>query len=113
MGIAKTRSAFNQQINAVEWSAEVMPQYGLFALAQKRDEIIHRGKGAATTLPILKKSTFQTIEIGVAPLSRQHLFETRINKVNEAKISLEDAGRREEDLFTSLQHRAFRGELCR
>lgn len=111
MGIAKTRSAFNQQINAVEWGAEVMPQYGLYALAQKRDEIIHRGKGAATTLPILKKSTFQTIEIGVAPLSRQRLFETHINKVNEAQLSFERASRREEDLFTSLQHRAFRGEL--
>ena len=111
MGIAEQRSAFNQQINAVDWSDAVLAEYGLFAMREIRNDIIHIGKGAATTLPILKKSLFEKMKIRVAPLDRQKVFIERVHNIEAIKQTFSAALKRQETLFASLQHRAFRGEL--
>ena len=60
MGIASVRSSFNQQLNAVEWFAEqVDDHYGLAALRFFKPTIVMWG--ASTTLPILKKSSFEKV----------------------------------------------------
>lgn len=111
MDQARDEAAFNQQINAVQWGDSVEPNYGFYALQNKRDEIIHRGRGASTTLPILKKSEFQKICIAVPPKPIQQAFSDRVSKIqvnlSRQKSYTEDLYR----LFTSLQYRAFRGEL--
>ncbi|MDP3096630.1 MAG: restriction endonuclease subunit S [Syntrophales bacterium] len=56
MAKARERSAFNQQINAVEWTGEIDDSYGLAVLRFFKPTIV--AWGASTTLPILKKSTF-------------------------------------------------------
>lgn len=111
MGMAKEASAFNQQINAVEWGTEVLPIFGYYAMQQIRQEIIHLGKGAATTLPILKKSSFQKLKVPVAHLEDQQVFSNRIAYINSLQKSGTNAIGNAEILFASLQHRAFRGEL--
>ncbi|MFO1210339.1 MAG: restriction endonuclease subunit S [Amaricoccus sp.] len=65
IGRVTVRSAFNQQINAVQWGSEVNPMFGYYSVRQNTATIQHLGRGASTTLPILKKSTFEKIEITI------------------------------------------------
>jgi type I restriction enzyme, S subunit len=111
MDQAREHSAFNQQINAVEWGQFIEPTYGFYAVQQIRPIIIHKGKGASTTLPILKKSEFEKLEIPCPPLVLQTKFSERIAAVRSGSgVMLKSLGQFNA-LFDSLQHRAFRGEL--
>ena len=111
MGQSTERSAFNQQINAIEWNSKIDPIFGYFAVQQIKSTIIHKGKGASTTLPILKKSEFEKLEIICPPKEAQTRFATRIAAVEANRAPLEKAANNIAELFSSLQHRAFRGEL--
>jgi type I restriction enzyme S subunit len=108
---ARERSAFKQQINAVQWKESVNANFGLYALRQIRATIIHKGKGASTTLPILKKSEFQRLRIPVPHMRLQNSFSRRLEECRKTMLSLETSLRKNRALFFSLQHRAFRGEL--
>ena len=111
MDQAARESAFNQQINAIEWGERVRDDYGFYAVRSLRDVIIFRGKGASTTLPILKKSEFEKLEIKVADLPLQDLFAERLAAVRALKREGIAGLEGSTSLFASLQHRAFRGEL--
>ena len=109
MGKSKTHSAFNQQINAVEWNEQVVDNYGLECLKFFKPLIAQ--KGASTTLPILNKSSFQILEIPLAPIELQERF-TRIVKNCEAnKAHSQKSLEESQNLFASLQQRAFSEEL--
>jgi type I restriction enzyme S subunit len=107
--MAKQRSAFNQQINAVEWFDEVEDRYGLAVLRFFKPII--KAWGASTTLPILKKSAFESIEIPVPPMSAQQAFAQRASAVENLKVAQRASQAKLDLLFASLQDRAFRGEL--
>ncbi len=109
MGIAQVRSAFNQQLNAVEWSDQIDDLYGYTAMRFFKPTI--KTWGASTTLPILKKSSFEKIEIPVPPLQLQREFARRYQSAERLR-STQTASRVElDELFVSLQNRAFNGEL--
>ena len=107
--IARIRSAFNQQLNAVDWRPSVNDIYGLVAMRSIKAVIVSRG--ASTTLPILKKSAFEELAIAVPPLALQQAFATRIQAVESLKATHRAALAELEALFASLQHRAFAGQL--
>ncbi len=109
IGKATTRSAFNQQINAVEWGAMVDPEYGYAVLRFFKPTII--AWGSSTTLPILKKSAFERIEIPVPPLERQLEFASRIACLLNIRTANQVALARKNEMFLALQSRAFRGVL--
>jgi type I restriction enzyme S subunit len=109
MGIARVRSAFNQQLNAVEWSDEIDDLYGYAVLRFFKPTI--KTWGASTTLPILKKSSFEKIEIPVPPLSLQKVFTQRFEAAEKLRGVQKDSLAEMNALFASLQYRAFRGEL--
>lgn len=108
---AKEFSAFNQQINAIEWGSIIDPVYGYYATQLLRPTIIHKGKGASTTLPILKKSEFEKLEITYPNKELQTLFSSRIAEVEATQSLVNDRSSRLEKLFVALQARAFKGEL--
>jgi type I restriction enzyme S subunit len=109
IGKAGTRSAFNQQINAVEWGEAVDDTYGLHVLRFFKPTIV--AWGASTTLPILKKSAFERIEVPVPPLDLQRDFSQRIDEVERIRSSCRKALGSLLEMFGSLQSRAFHGEL--
>jgi type I restriction enzyme S subunit len=109
MGKATQHSAFNQQINAVEWANGVDDNYGLGVLRFFKPQIATWG--ASTTLPILKKSSFEKIEIPVPPLPLQREFACRVTAVEKLKTAQRASLAELDALFATLQHRAFRGEL--
>lgn len=72
VGVARQRATFNQQINAVEWGPQILDEYGHQALRGMRAQIVSRG--ASTTMPILSKSKFSSLEVPVPPLAVQQSF---------------------------------------
>jgi type I restriction enzyme S subunit len=109
MGVAKVRSAFNQQINAIEWGQAINDEYGLAALKFFRNTLSLRA--TLTTVPILNKSNFEKLELPVPPLTLQVEFSEKSTHLNNQRKLDHDALRASDALFTSLQHRAFRGDL--
>uniref|UniRef100_UPI0025DDC5C0 restriction endonuclease subunit S n=1 Tax=Rhodoferax sp. OV413 TaxID=1855285 RepID=UPI0025DDC5C0 len=109
LGKAQVPTAFNQQINAVEWSACVDDTFGLAALEHARPQML--ALSSATTLPILNKSNFSKVEVVVPPLAVQQTFATRIQAIEALKATHRTALTQLDALFASLQQRAFAGEL--
>ena len=109
IGKAPVRSAFNQQINAVEWGKTVDADFGFAVLRFFKPTII--AWGTSTTLPILKKSTFERIEIPVPPLNEQREFSRRVVQFERLRSSCRAFHITADELFDTLQSRAFRGEL--
>lgn len=109
VGRADVPSAFNQQINAVEWNDRVTDEYG-YAVMKAIKPLI-KSRGASTTLPLLNKSDFQALEIPLPPVERQRLFGKRIRACRELASDQRRAAESAELLYGSIAARAFRGEL--
>ena len=109
IGKSTVRSAFNQQINAVEWGERMHAEYGCAAMRFFKPTIIARG--SSTTLPILKKSSFERIEIPVPPVNDQQEYALRIERVERIRVTHRVALSTSNELFNALQAMAFRGGL--
>jgi type I restriction enzyme S subunit len=103
------QTAFNQQINAVEWTLEIDDWFGLFALGFCKKQMI--ANSSATTLPILNKSGFSKVEMLKPPLPLQQKFAAIVESVERQKAAQRAHLAELDALFAALQHRAFRGEL--
>jgi len=109
VGMTKLFSAFNQQINAVEWDESVNDLYGYWAMRFLKILVVQRA--ITTTLPILKKSEFEEIEIPRPPLKIQRNFE-KMAKLTSQLIAVQKRSHSQSTtLFQSLTQLAFRGEL--
>jgi type I restriction enzyme S subunit len=108
-GIAGTRVAFNQQINAVEFGSEVDDSYGFICCTLMSP--LFQARAAQSLLPILNKSRFSEIEIPVPPLSLQKEFAQYVTEIRELASSQATSRTRLDALFQSMLHRAFNGEL--
>lgn len=109
VGVTTEPSAFNQQINAVEWGDSIDDAYGLAAMRNLKPVIVARG--ASTTLPLLPKRQFVKLQIPVPPLAVQKSFASRIAQTHIQRAAVTRALAVADELFASLQTRAFRGEL--
>lgn len=107
VGISEFPVTFNQQINAQEWNCEVHDIYGYFVF--KICPQLVRGGAIQTTLPILKKSLFDGIEIPVPPMDMQAKFAGIV----ERTLALSERGEvaLEMPVFESLSQLAFAGGL--
>ncbi len=77
-GISKVPVAFNQQINAIKFSDDVIPKFG-FYYAQTLKNWLYN-VFSATTLPIVNKGKFQKAPIPIAPLNEQKRIVEEIEK---------------------------------
>lgn len=109
VGKAKMPSAFNQQINAIEWFTNVNDDYGFYVLRFYKSIIATLG--ASTTLPILKKSSFEKMKFPVPPIELQNKFAEVVKKIESLKAKKQNALANVENLFQSLRQKAFQGEL--
>ena len=109
VGITQNRSAFNQQINAIEWHETVNDLYGFGAMSFLRELVIERA--IKTTLPILKKSEFEKINIPVPPHAIQAKYAKIFRHNSIIKEKRKSLNNYSNILFNSLTQRAFRGEL--
>lgn len=109
VGIARQESAFNQQLNAVVWGKHINDLFGYEVMRFFKPTIA--SWGASTTLPILKKSSFERIEIPVPPVSLQEVFANRLQKISDLKTLHKSALVALDELFVALQSKAFAEEL--
>ncbi len=109
VGRSTERSAFNQQINAIEWGERMHAEYGCAVMRYFKPTII--AWGSSTTLPILRKSTFERIEIPVPPVTQQNEFAMRMERVERVRTNHRFALSTSNELFSALQVMAFRGVL--
>ncbi|MBF0154727.1 MAG: restriction endonuclease subunit S [Magnetococcales bacterium] len=109
VGLATQQSAFNQQINAIEWNDQVDDLFGYFLVSLSRKMVID--SAITTTLPILKKSKFEQIDVPVPPTKLQAKFVEYYKKVLSANTRQTCFEGEADILFNSLTQRAFRGEL--
>ena len=68
-----------------------------------------QAKGAV--MPGLNMGIIKALELPVPPIKHQHIFARQITNLNAMRNIAEHAVRIIEALFTSLQHRAFSGQL--
>ncbi len=109
MDIARCDSAFNQQINAVEWGDSVLSEFGIEALRFFGKAIAIAG--ASTTLPILKKSSFEQLRIPVPPLDQQREYCRRLESIRPQVTNARRSLLLGSFLYQSLLARAFSGQL--
>ena len=77
----------------------------------KRSEIQKLAGGTSGSMPNISKSNLQSILIEVPPVGLQQEFARRIIAVEKSRASHRASLAQLDALFSSLQHRAFRGEL--
>lgn len=83
----------------------------LFQQEKFRLEISLRASGSSGSMKNISQPKVLAIRVGQPPLSLQELFASRVQVIEDLKNRHRVALRDLDDLFTSLQHRAFRGEL--
>ena len=90
-GLAKVPVAFNQQINAVVFNENVVPEFG-FYYAQTLKSWLY-GESSATTLPIINKGKFQQAPFPLAPIAEQREIvaeiEKQFSRLDEAVANLQ------------------------
>ena len=105
-------SCFNQQINSIDWNSELINDIYALYLFRLLAPLI-KEKASHTTLPILNKGNFENISIPKPDLKFQEQFAQKAieveNYIQEQQEELKNA----EQMFQSLLHHAFTGELTK
>lgn len=101
--------AFNQQINAVLPSPALNSTFLLAQLKACPDLVRQKSTGGMKGL--VSKSAFQSIEVLLPPVADQATFVARVDKIRGQRAVAQRALAASDQLFASLQSRAFRGEL--
>ena len=87
LGIADIRATCNQQINFVVPRKDIAHSvYLVYALQSIQDEL--RKAAPSTTVPILSKSEFSSIQLPLSPISVQHEFVAIAEAAEETKAAL-------------------------
>ena len=106
MNLAKNESAFNQQINGIDWSNEINDLFGFFATKAIKNDIIDNS--ISTTLPILKKSEFEKLKIIVPEISFQNQFAEQVQRIENQKALAKKNLEKSEALFGGLMGEVFK-----
>lgn len=106
LGIPAT---INQACAAIEPSQGLDPTFLFHQLRLKYDEIRSFGRGG--NQPNLNLELVGNIEVIIPEISAQQRFTSLANELNKQNNQLNAAAEKSDALFTSLQHRAFAGQL--
>ena len=69
VGMTGVPSATNQQINAVVFKKEVLPEFGFYSILHSKESL--KKLSTATTVPILNKSNLMKVSIPILPRQQQ------------------------------------------
>lgn len=108
-GRTAERSAFNQQINAIEWGDRIDDIFGFFLMKSMSSTIAFAG--TSTTLPLLPKGRFAELKVPTPSLDIQKNFAHKVVAIHAERDRVARALEADRELFAALQQRAFRGEL--
>ncbi|HUR25278.1 MAG TPA: restriction endonuclease subunit S [Candidatus Thermoplasmatota archaeon] len=105
--VARTpkRTAFNQQINAVDWNVSINDWYGAHALSLMQPVI--QSRATSTTVTMLNKSQFCRIQIPVPPRALQDRFGDIAETLSRQGAVIRDACSTADRLANALQEQFF------
>jgi type I restriction enzyme S subunit len=83
--------------------------YAKFALQRKLNKLKYASKGSNTKY--LTMTIFREMKILMPPVTKQQAFEERVKVLEATTLIHQRAAKTLDDLFSSLQQRAFRGDL--
>ena len=107
--ITDRKVAVNQQINAIMPRKSVEGAFLLSLVCARKSLIQGRATGGMTR--IIKKSLLEAIPVIEAPHSLQLSFSTKVAEIRAMQAEQTASHRCLENLFQSMLHRAFQGEL--
>ncbi len=107
--ITNRKVAINQQINAIIPGKGVLSGFLGSLIGALKPLIQAKASGVMTR--IITKSVLEKISVISPPLPLQHQFATRVAEVRVLEAQQAAGRQRLDDLFQSMLHRAFRGEL--
>lgn len=110
--IAKEKSAFNQQINAVEWNNNLINDHFALYLFRLLAPLIKSQAGGPVG-PILNKSNFENIVIPKPDIELQEQFAQKAIVIEAYIKEQQEELKEAKQLLQSLLHHAFTGELTR
>jgi type I restriction enzyme, S subunit len=79
--------------------------------SRKRSAVRALASGSAASMPNISKARLSNLPIELPPLNLQREFAARANQVDAQRKLVQRASDADNELFASLQARAFRGEL--
>lgn len=78
---------------------------------QKRPAVRNLSSGSASSMPNISKARLAKLPLELPPLILQQDFASRVEAIDELRRRVESGSTADNELFASLQSRAFRGEL--
>ena len=78
---------------------------------RKRPAVRDLSSGSAASMPNISKARLNTLPIELPPLDLQREFAARVERISTQRTAVQHALAADDELFASLQSRAFRGEL--
>lgn len=109
VSIADCPMVINQQLHSFQCSELLDPLFLMFMLSHRRSWMLKMA--TQTTLPYMNKSTCNATPIWLPPISMQRIFAERYLALAQARRLMTRDEQRFSELFRTLQHHAFRGEL--
>ncbi|HMY69795.1 MAG TPA: restriction endonuclease subunit S, partial [Leptospiraceae bacterium] len=115
-GLIRRAGACNQQINAIIADDKIaIPEFVYYQIISHDFQIKIKENASSTTLPILNKSKFSSLEFALPSLAVQNAIvdaiESRLSKADLLDKAVEDALQKAEQTKQSILKKAFRGEL--
>jgi len=90
IGVAGKPLATNQQINSIEFNASlIFPRYGYYACQRLKPRLI--SMAPATTVAIVSKSKFESLEIPVPPLAEQRRIAAILDQADQLRVKRREA----------------------
>lgn len=100
----------NQHIFNVRLKEGVDGEFFIYAINARLHELIAKAHGGVG-LQHVTKGTLNAVEVPLPPLDLQRAFAARVADIRELEAAQAASRKRLDDLFQSLLHRAFQGEL--
>lgn len=109
VSVATCPMVINQQLHSFQCKGDVSPFFLMFILSYRQQWM--KQMATSTTLPYMNKTICNSIPIFLPPIRLQEQFASAYLCLLEERQTMLRSEQTSASLFTSLQHRAFRGEL--
>lgn len=109
VSIAESPMVINQQLHSFQCQQEIDPFFLMHVLSHRQSWMMKMA--TQTTLPYMNKTICNAVPILLPPVPLQNEFSRKISGLIGMKCTMISDEWLLNDLFSSLQHRAFRGEL--
>lgn len=103
--------AINQDMKALLPRRPIEPEFLRWALQTQHSDILNQVSTASHGTKKLDSERLKTIRVPTPPLPLQKEFVARVSEIRELKADQGASRQRLDDLFQSMLHRAFAGEL--